>query len=269
MRINSPKLNIMYKACMKASKSLIRDFGEIENLQVSSKGPGDFVSSADKRTEKIIINELLKAYPDYGILSEEAGHINEKNKNNRWIVDPIDGTSNFLNGIPQFSISIGYEENKEIKSGLIYDPIKNELFFAETGNGAFLNNSRIRVSKKKKLKHSLIGTGGPKSNSKLKNEIFLEFLEVSKNVETPIRKFGSASLDLANVACGRFDGFWQNELSYWDIAAGIVIIKEAGGFIDFLDNDVNESKKRNLVASNSLIHEELVALIKKKNIENN
>jgi len=137
---------------MKASKSLIRDFGEIENLQVSSKGPGDFVSSADKRTEKIIIDELLKAYPEYGILSEEAGKINEKNKSNRWIIDPIDGTGNFLNGIPQFAISIGYEEENKIKCGLIYDPIKNELFFAETGNGAYLNNSRIRVSKKKKNK---------------------------------------------------------------------------------------------------------------------
>ena len=152
MRINSPKFNVMHKACMKASKSLIRDFGEIENLQVSSKGPGDFVSSADKRTEKIIIDELLKAYPEYGILSEEAGKINEKNKSNRWIIDPIDGTSNFLNGIPQFAISIGYEEENKIKCGLIYDPIKNELFFAETGNGAYLNNSRIRVSKKKKKK---------------------------------------------------------------------------------------------------------------------
>ena len=128
MRLNSPKLNIMYKACMKASKSLIRDFGEIEKLQVSSKGPGDFVSSADKRTEKIIIEELLKAHPDYGILSEEIGSINVENKNYRWIIDPIDGTSNFLNGIPHFAISIGYEENNKIKSGLIYDPIKNELF---------------------------------------------------------------------------------------------------------------------------------------------
>ncbi len=253
---------------MKASKSLIRDFGEIEKLQVSSKGPGDFVSSADKRTEKIIIEELLKAHPDFGILSEEAGTINEQNKNYRWIVDPIDGTSNFLNGIPQFAISIGYEENNEIKSGLIYDPIKNELFFAENGNGAFLNNSRIRVSKKNKLKNSLIGTGGPKSSSKLKNNILLEFLEISKKVETPIRKFGSASLDLASVACGRFDGFWQRELNYWDIAAGIIIVKEAGGFVDFLDNSSDESKKRNLIASNSLIHSELKELIEKKNIEN-
>ena len=184
MRINSPKLNLMYKACMKASKSLIRDFGEIENLQVSSKGPGDFVSSADKRTEKIIIEELLKAYPDYGILSEESGQLNEKNTTNRWIIDPIDGTSNFLNGIPHFAISIGYEEDKKIKNGLIYDPIKNELFFAEVGSGAFLNNSRIRVSKKRNLKQSLIGTGGPKINSKHKEEMARQEEENKKNMET-------------------------------------------------------------------------------------
>ena len=269
MRLNSPQINLMTRACMKAAKSLIRDFGEIENLQVSTKGPGDFVSSADKRTEKIIIEELLKAQPDYGIYSEEAGAINEKNKTNKWIIDPIDGTSNFLNGIPQFAISIGYEENNQIKSGLIYDPIKNELFFAENGSGAFLNNSRIRVSKKKNLKHSLLGTGGPRSSSKLKKEIFEEFIEVSKNIETPIRKFGSASLDLASVACGRFDGFWQRELSYWDIAAGTIIVKEAGGFVDFLDKEVDDSKKRNLVATNSLIHKELLDLINKKNIEKN
>ena len=194
---------------------------------------------------------------------------NEKNKSNRWIVDPIDGTSNFLNGIPQFAISIGYEENNEIKNGIIYDPIKNELFFAESGSGAFLNNSRIRVSKKKNLKQSFIGTGGPRSNSKLKNEIFQEYVEVSKIIEMPLRKFGSASLDLANVACGRFDGFWQRELNYWDIAAGMIIVKEAGGFIDFFDDDGNESKKKNLVATNSLIHKELLDLIKKKNIEKN
>ena len=150
MRINSPKLNIMYKACVKASKNLIRDFGEIENLQVSSKGPGDFVSSADKRTERILIEELQKAHPDYGIITEETGIINKKNTTNRWIVDPIDGTMNFINGVPQFAISVGYEENDEVKSGIIFNPITNEMFFAEKGGGAYLNNSRIRVSKKKK-----------------------------------------------------------------------------------------------------------------------
>ena len=167
MRINSPKLNIIQKACMKASKRLIRDFGEIENLQVSSKGPGDFVSSADKRTEKIIIEELQKAHPEYGIVTEEAGLINKSNTTNRWIIDPIDGTTNFINGIPQFAISIGYEEENEIKCGIIYNPISDEMFFAEKGNGAFLNNSRIRVSSKKKIEDSLIVTGGPKHISKI------------------------------------------------------------------------------------------------------
>ena len=145
MRLESPKINIIIKACMKASKSLIRDFGEIENLQVSSKGPGDFVSSADKRTEKIIISELQKAYPDYGIITEESGVINEKNIHNRWIIDPIDGTKNFLNGLPQFAISIGYEEENEIKCGVIFDPIKNEIFYAEKGGGAFLNNLKFPI----------------------------------------------------------------------------------------------------------------------------
>jgi myo-inositol-1(or 4)-monophosphatase len=267
MRLNSPQMNIITRAIMKASKSLIRDFGEIENLQVSSKGPGDFVTSADKRTEKIIIEELLKAHSDYGIVSEEAGIINEKNKTNRWIIDPIDGTMNFLNGIPQFSISVGYEENNEIICGVIFDPIKNELFFAEKGNGSFLNNSRIRVSKKKKLKDSLLVTGGPKYESKKRDFIFKEFIKISNLVEAPIRKFGSASLDVANVACGRFDGYWQWDLKYWDIAAGIIILKEAGGFIDFIENDKDNPLKCNIIASNSDIHQELYSVISKKNIE--
>ena len=267
MRLNSPQMNIITRAIMKASKSLIRDFGEIENLQVSSKGPGDFVTSADKRTEKIIIEELLKAHSDYGIVSEEAGIINEKNKTNRWIIDPIDGTMNFLNGIPQFSISVGYEENNEIICGVIFDPIKNELFFAEKGNGSFLNNSRIRVSKKKKLKDSLLVTGGPEYESKKRDFIFKEFIKISNLVEAPIRKFGSASLDVANVACGRLDGYWQWDLKYWDIAAGIIILKEAGGFIDFIENDKDNPLKCNIIASNSDIHQELYSVISKKNIE--
>ena len=267
MRLNSPSLNIIYKACNKASKSLIRDFGEIEHLQVSSKGPGDFVSSADKRTEQIIIDELLKAHPDYGIVSEEAGEINKSNKEKRWIIDPIDGTTNFLNGIPQFAISIAYEENSEIVSGIIFDPIKNEMFFAEKGNGAFLNNSRIRVSNKKKLKDALLVTGGPKQSSKIQEKIFSEYINVSKNVLSPIRKFGSAALDIAYVACGRFDGFWQRELNYWDIAAGIIILKEAGGFVDFFERDNEVTLKRNVLASNSNINDELKDLIIKKNIE--
>ena len=267
MRLNSPQINIITRACEKASRFLIRDSGEIENLQVSSKGPGDFVSSADKRTEKIIIEELQKAHPEYGIITEESGIINKTNTKNRWIIDPIDGTMNFLNGIPQFCISVGYEEDGEIKCGVIFDPIKNEMFRAEKGNGAYLNNSRIRVSKIKKLQDSLLVTGGPKHSSKIKEEIFSEFIKVSKNVYSPIRKFGSAALDVAYVACGRFDGYWQRELNYWDVAAGIIIIKEAGGFIDFFEPDNKAPLKKNVLASNSNIHDELGDLILKKNIE--
>ena len=267
MRLNSPQINIITRACNKASRSLIRDFGEIENLQVSSKGPGDFVSSADKRTEKIIIEELQKAHPDYGIITEESGVINKLNTKNRCIIYPIDGTMNFLNGIPQFCISVGYEEEGEIKCGVIFDPIKNEMFCAEKGNGAYLNNSRIRVSNIKKLEDSLLVTGGPNHTSKIKDEIFSEFVEISKNVYSPIRKFGSAALDIAYVACGRFDGYWQREINYWDIAAGIIILKEAGGFVDFFDTDNKVPLKMNILASNSNIHDELNNLILKKNIE--
>ena len=262
MRLNSPKMNLITKACMKASRSLIRDFGEIENLQVSSKGPGDFVTSADKRTEKILIEELQKAYPEYGIISEETGIINKSNIKNRWIIDPIDGTFNFMNGIPQFAISIGYEEENEIKCGVIFNPIMNEMFYAEKGNGAYLNNSRIRVSKKNKIRDALIVTGGPKGASKIKDKIFSEYINVSNNVSN-VRKFGSAALDIAYVACGRFDGYWQRELNYWDIAAGIIILKEAGGFLDFFEENKNFPLKKNILASNSLIHGKLSELINK------
>ncbi len=266
MRLNSPQINLIIKACMKASRSLIRDFGEIENLQVSTKGPGDFVSSADKRTEKLLIDELQKAHPEYGIISEEAGIINKSNRKNRWIIDPIDGTMNFLKSIPQFAISIGYEEDGEIKCGVIFNPIMNEMFCAEKGNGAYLNNSRIRVSNIKKIKDALLVTGGPKGASQIKNKIYSEYINVSNNVSS-VRKFGSAALDLAYVACGRFDGYWQRELNYWDIAAGIIILKEAGGFIDFFEQDVDWPLKKNILASNSNIHEELRGLINKKDIE--
>ena len=266
MRLSSPQINLITRACMKASRSLIRDFGEIENLQVSSKGPGDFVSSADKRTEKILIEELQKAHPEYGIITEETGIINKSNTKNRWIIDPIDGTMNFLNGVPQFAISVAYEEDNEIKCGVIFNPITNEMFCAEKGNGAYLNNSRIRVSNKKKIIDSLLVTGGPKQASKIKDKIFSEYVNVSKNVSN-VRKFGSASLDMAYVACGRFDGYWQRELNYWDIAAGIVILKEAGGFIDFFEEDTRLPLKKNILASNSNIHDELKELIIKKDIE--
>jgi len=262
MRLNSPQINLITKACVKASRSLIRDFGEIENLQVSSKGPGDFVTSADKRTEKILIEELQKAHPEYGIITEETGIINKSNTKNRWIIDPIDGTFNFMNGIPQFAISVGYEEENEIKCGVIFNPILNEMFCAEKGNGAYLNNTRIRVSNQKKVSDALVVTGGPRGASKIKDKIFSEYINVSKNVAN-VRKFGSAALDMAYVACGRFDGYWQRELNYWDIAAGIIILKEAGGFVDFFEKEKNFPLKKNILVTNSFIHEELMGLINK------
>ena len=260
-------MTVIYNACMKASRSLIRDFGEIEKLQVSKKGPGDFVTASDKKTESIIIEELLKAHPDYGILSEEVGEINKENKDHRWIIDPIDGTFNFLNGIPHFAISVAYEEKNEIVCGFIFDPIKNETFFAEKGSGAFFNSSRIRVTKKNKLLNCALATGGPKSDSLRKEKIFEEYTKISKAVDAPVRKFGSAALDLAYVASGRFDGYWEWELNYWDVAAGMVIIKEAGGYVEFIEPSLTTSNKRNIIATNSNIQDELKGLLIKKNIE--
>ena len=257
MKINSPQLNLMHKACMKASKVLIRDFGEIEKLQVSEKGPGDFVTASDKRVEKIIINELNVENSKYSVLCEEKGELIGKNKEKRWIIDPIDGTTNFLNGLPHFAISIAYEEKGEILSGIIFDPIKNEIFFAEKGQGAYLNNIRTRVSNKSDFKNSLLVTGGPRYTSNIKDKIFKEYIELAKKVRPPIRKSGSAALDLAYVAAGRFDGSWQRELKYWDIAAGIIILKESGGFINNLRGDNYLQDKIDIVATNSKIHKEL------------
>ncbi len=257
MKINSPQFNLMYKACMKASKTLIRDFGEIEKLQVSEKGPGDFVTASDRRVEKIIIDELNIKNSKYSILCEEKGELIGENNEKRWIIDPIDGTTNFLNGLPHFAISIAYEERGEIVSGIIFDPIKNEIFFAEKGQGAYLNNIRMRVSSKSDFKNSLLVTGGPKYMCKAKDKIFKEYIELAKKVRPPIRKSGSAALDLAYVAAGRFDASWQRELKYWDIAAGIIIVKESGGYIENLQSKSLSEGELDIVASNSRIHKEL------------
>ncbi len=259
MRINSPQFNLMYKACMKASKVLIRDFGEIEKLQVLEKGPGDFVTASDKRVEKIIMKELEKS--EYSILSEETGVVEGKDKDKRWIIDPIDGTFNFLNGLPHFAISVAYEEKSEIISGIIFDPIKNEMFFAEKGKGAYLNNSRIRVSNKSDFKNACLVTGGPKFTSKKRDFIFEEYQKVSTGVRAHVRKSGSAALDLAYVAAGRFDGYWQREINYWDIAAGLILIRESGGFVNNLNDDTFIQKKIDIIATNSKIHKELKNLL--------
>jgi myo-inositol-1(or 4)-monophosphatase len=243
MNLISANLNIIIKASEKASKILIRDFGEIEKLQVSKKGPTDFVTNADLKAEKIIIEELKKARPNYSIISEENGIEKNKDKNNTWIIDPIDGTINFLHGIPHFAISIALKTNDEIVSGLIFDPIKDEMFYAEKNKGVYFNNRRIRVSKKNEIKDCLFATGG-----KIKNKLELQY-----------RKSGSAALDMAYVAAGRYDGYFEKDLHIWDIAAGIILVKEAGGSI----NEIDLSKTKNLevIASSPDIHQKLLKKI--------
>ena len=258
----SANLNIMIKASEKASKILIRDFGEVEKLQISVKGPSDFVSNADTKAEKIIINELMKAKKNYSILSEECGSKINSDSENVWIIDPIDGTTNFLHGVPHFAISIALKSNNEIVSGLIYDPIKDEMFIAEKGNGSYLNNQRTRVSARSKLKDCIIFTGGPRQNSKDKELSFAEYRNFSAVVETPIRKMGSASLDMAYVAAGRCDGFWQRNLNYWDYAAGIIIVKESGGFVTDFKGNNDYIKNKTILVTNSRISEEMIKVLK-------
>ena len=223
MKSISANLNVMIKASEKASKIIIRDFGEIENLQVSRKGPTDFVTNSDIKVEKVIIDELKKARPNYSLISEEKGIETNKDTNNTWIIDPIDGTINFSHGIPHFAISIALRSNNEIISGLIFDPIKNEMFYAEKDNGAFFNNHRIRVSNKNDINECLFAIGGKTTNEP-------KFLN---------RKSGCAALDMAYVASGRYDGYFQKNLKIWDIAAGVILVKEAGGIINnFSLNDI-------------------------------
>ncbi len=261
MKLSSANINVMVKACRKASKILIRDFGEIENLQVSLKGPGDFVTASDKKVEKILIEELLKARPNYSILSEEIGEINN-DKSFKWIIDPIDGTANFLHGIPHFAISIGLEHDKEIICGIIYDPIKDEMFVAEKGNGSYLNNQLMRVSSRSKLKDCIIFTGGPKRESKDRELTIKEYNSFSSKVLIPIRKLGSASLDMAYVAAGRCDGFWQRNLNYWDIAAGIILVKESGGFITDFEGKDEYIQNKTILAANTRINNEMIEVLK-------
>ena len=235
----SANLNVMIKACEKASKILIRDFGELEKLQVSKKGPRDFVTNSDVKAEKIIIEELKKARPNYSIISEENGVEKNKDTSNSWIIDPIDGTINFLHGIPHFAISIALKSDDEIICGLIFDPIKDEMFYAEKNNGAFFNNQRIRVSNKNNLDECLFAVG------KLKNEPSFTY-----------RRSGCAALDIAYVASGRLDGYAQSNLNLWDIAAGIVLIKEAGGVIN--DIDLNNIKNIKVLASSAEINAKFI-----------
>jgi len=241
----SANLNIMIKAAEKASKSIIRDFGEIEKLQVSKKGPNDFVTKTDKHVEKILIEELSKTKKNYSFLTEETGSIKNKDKENVWIIDPIDGTTNFLHGIPHFAISIALMSKEELLSGLIFDPIKDEMFFAEKDKGAFLNNHRLRVSKKNSLDECLFSS----------NHEGVKFSNLN------MRYSGCAALDLAYVACGRLDGFFHNKINLWDIASGVLLVQEAGGIVNDLDQF--EINTINIRASNASINKQML-----KSLEN-
>jgi myo-inositol-1(or 4)-monophosphatase len=240
----SSNLNIMIKAAEKASKSVIRDFGEVEKLQVSKKGPYDFVTKTDKHVEKILIEELSKSKKNYSFLSEEIGKIENKDKDNTWIIDPIDGTTNFLHGIPHFAICIALEVQKEVISGLIYDPIKDEMFYAEKNKGAYLNNQRLRVSNRSLIDECLFSS----------NHEGVKFSNLN------MRYSGCAALDLAYVASGRLDGFFHNKINIWDVASGALMIKEAGGIV----NDLNKFDQNNIdiKASSSAINDKMLKNLK-------
>ncbi len=230
----SPTVSVMIDAARSAGRRLVRDFGEVENLQVSRKGPADFVSAADKKAEEIILKSLQKTRPGYGYLLEEGGTVEGSDKTHRFIVDPLDGTLNFLHGIPHFAVSIGLERDGKLRSGVIFDPMRNELFWAEEGEGAWLDNKRLRVGARRKLSEAVVTTGIPQLGVDGAEKFLDELARVRMEVAA-VRRFGSAALDLAWVAAGRFDGFWERGLSPWDIAAGFVLLQEAGGVVVGLD----------------------------------
>jgi len=263
MPVRSALMNVMFKAADKAAKGLVRDFGEVENLQVSRKGPADFVSTADFNAQKIIRQELSAARPEFGFLMEEDDHFPDtSDKPERWIVDPLDGTSNFLHGLGHWAISIAAERGGELIAGLIYDPIKNESFWAEKGMGAYTSNRRLRVSSRKEFPDCLIATGIPFKGVMHKRPNFAKQLDAVMPQVAGIRRWGAAALDLAYVAAGRYDGFWEEGLGAWDCAAGILLVREAGGFVAPIKPGENPVKTGGLVASNPNIHEPLLKMIR-------
>jgi myo-inositol-1(or 4)-monophosphatase len=257
----SPALNVMVAAARKAGRGLIRDFGELENLQISRKGPADFVTNADSRTERLLIEELSRARPGYGFLVEESGAIEGKDKTHRFIIDPIDGTTNFLHGIPQFSISIGLEREGHIVSALVFNPVTDEMYVAEKGHGAYLNDRRLRVAARTKLPDILVASGAPFMGKEGRDEFLAELNSVVAST-AGMRRFGSAALDLAWVASGRFDAFWERNLKPWDIAAGILLVREAGGVVSDLNGRDAMLEGGQVLASNETLHRQLLDLLR-------
>ncbi|MGB3501836.1 MAG: inositol monophosphatase family protein [Mesorhizobium sp.] len=258
-------LNVMVQAAIKAGRSLSRDFGEVQNLQVSLKGPGDFVSQADRRAEEIVHAELSKGRPDYSFLMEESGEIVGSDAQHRFIVDPLDGTTNFLHGIPIFAVSIGLERQGQLLAGVIYNPAMDELYTAERGFGAFLNDRRLRVGARRKLVDSVIGTGIPHIGERDHAGYTTQLRNVMREV-SGVRRMGAAAIDLAYVAAGRFDGFWESGLKPWDMAAGIVLIREAGGFVSDLHGNQEMFATSGIAAGNEPIHKALLEQIRKPNV---
>jgi len=253
---------VMTEAARKTARTLRRDFGEVEQLQVSNKGPSDFVTAADTKAEKTLRAELAKARPKFGFLMEESGLVEGEDKKHRWIIDPIDGTTNFLHGIPHFAISVALEMEGDIIAGVVYNPIVEEMFYAEKGKGAFLNDRRLRVSSRNRLSESVMATGIP-FHGRPGHDAFLKQMGVVMKDVAGIRRMGAASLDLAYVAAGRFEGFWESGLQPWDIAAGLLLVQEAGGFVTDFKGAKNILESGDVVAANAKLHKQLLDLVTK------
>ncbi|MFQ5535792.1 MAG: inositol monophosphatase family protein [Sphingomonadales bacterium] len=260
MAFRSADINVMAGAAYRAARRLVRDFGEVEQLQVSKKGPADFVTNADLMAEKTILRELQHARPAYGLLMEEKGAIKGEDPDCRWVVDPLDGTTNFLHGIPHFAISIALEVRGEITAGIVYQPLTDELYWAEKGRGAHVNDRRLRVSARREFRDAVIATGIPHLGRGSADE-FSHLLRVVMAEVAGVRRFGAASLDLAYVAAGRFDGFWETGLERWDIAAGSLIVREAGGFVSDINGGEGYMKSGDIVAANDPLHPKLTKLL--------
>lgn len=257
----SPLMNVMVQAVTKAGRGMRRDFGEVEQLQVSVKGPSDFVSAADRRAEEVLRAELSKARPDYGFLFEEQGAIEGRDPTHRFIVDPLDGTTNFLHGIPHFAVSVALERMGQIVAGVIYNPITEELYTAERGSGAFLNERRLRVAARRQMADCVVGCGVP-HRGRSDHPLFRRELERVQGQVAGVRRFGAASLDLAWVASGRLDGFWERDLAAWDMAAGVLMIREAGGYVSDIGGRDDMLTRGHIVAGNETIQRALLDLIK-------
>lgn len=255
-------MNVMVQAAIKAGRSLTRDFGEVQNLQVSLKGPANYVSQADRRAESIVLNELQFARPDYSFLMEESGTIEGADSQHRFIVDPLDGTTNFLHGIPFFAVSIALERQGQIVAGVIYNPVMDELYTAERGGGVFLNDRRLRVAARRKLEDSVVGTGVPHLGRGHHGQYLVELRNVMGEV-AGIRRVGAAALDLAWVAAGRLDAFWEDNLEPWDTAAGLLMVREAGGFVTDKSGGPNIFDTKSIVAGNEFVHGALLSVLKK------